>query len=184
MVYKSIRPAGAFIFSLFLVAGLAQISILEQAKAEDPLMISEGRTASIEYTIKLEDGTIVMSNAGMDPVVYVHGSKSVMPGLQKGLEGMSVGQEKTITVIPEEGFGLVDESNIAEIKKSDFPLHVLEKGKQVQGRGPNGETVSAMVKDVKEETVILDLNHPLAGKTLTIDVKVLGIQETKEVVEE
>jgi FKBP-type peptidyl-prolyl cis-trans isomerase SlyD len=101
----------------------------------------------------------------------------VIPGLEKAMQGLKVGDTKQITVTPEEGYGSVDPSAFAEIPKAQLPAGVSpEVGMVLRGVNPDGQSFQARVKEIKDQTVMLDLNHPLAGKTLNFDIKVTDIK--------
>lgn len=139
--------------------------------------ISEGKEVSIEYTLKLSDQTFVESNVGApEPLKFTQGSHQIIPGLEKGLEGMQEGESKQITVPPEEGFGMVDHKAFVEMEKEKVPADLQKPGMQVQAQDQNGKNFVVRVTEIKDATVVLDFNHPLAGKTLCFDVKVLSIK--------
>jgi FKBP-type peptidyl-prolyl cis-trans isomerase SlyD len=139
--------------------------------------VASGMRVSVEYTLKLDDKAVFESNVGSEPFIYVHGTQQIVPGLEKALEGMKVGESKNITVAPEEGYGPVDQEAFLEIEKAKVPADAHKVGTVLQGQAPNGQVVRARVAEIKDGTVILDFNHPLAGKTLFFDVKVLDIQQ-------
>jgi FKBP-type peptidyl-prolyl cis-trans isomerase 2 len=89
---------------------------------------------------------------------------------------MNVNDEKSFRVQPEEAYGPVDPNGFKEVPKTDLPAAALKVGTPLGTRGPNGEDLVIHVREVKQETVVLDFNHPLAGKTLNFDVKVLGVE--------
>lgn len=140
------------------------------------MSISEGKQVSIEYTLSLEDQQVVDSNVGKDPLIYVHGSQQIIPGLENALEGMAVGEQKQVKLEAEEGYGPVQEQAVVEVPMEQLPEDARTVGTMVQGQGPSGQPVRGRVADMKEETAVIDFNHPLAGKTLFFDVKVLDIQ--------
>ena len=139
-------------------------------------MIKNGSLVRFEYTLSDEKGQIIQSNKGKDPVSYTHGQREIIPGLEKGLAGMNVNDEKSFRVQPEEAYGPVDPNGFKEVPKTDLPAAALKVGTPLGTRGPNGEDLVIHVREVKQETVVLDFNHPLAGKTLNFDVKVLGVE--------
>lgn len=141
------------------------------------LVVSSGKEVSFEYTLKLEDESVVDSNTGSEPLTFVQGSHSLLPILEDALEGMKIGESKQFTVKPEDGYGLVDENAVLEIEKEQIPQGELKIGLVLQGQNANGQIVHTRVKEIKEKTVLLDFNHPLAGKTLYFDIKILDIQE-------
>ncbi len=147
-------------------------------KGEKEMTVSSGTRVSIEYTLRLEDKAVIDTNVGSEPLTYVHGSDQIIPGLQKGLEGMRIGESKQVTIKPEEGYGAVNPKDFVEVKKEEGPQDALTVGAQLEGRDDSGRPFYARVVEVKNQTVVLDLNHPLAGKTLFFEVKILDIQET------
>ncbi len=157
------------IVSVFLLLGFSLV------RAED--VVSKGKKVSIEYTLKLKDGTVVDTNVGKAPLTYIQGSGQIIPGLEKALEGMKVGESKHVVVPPEEAYGEVNKDAFLEVKKDRIPKEALRVGAYLQGRGPKGESVIARVSEIKKDTVVLDFNHPLAGKTLYFDVKILDIKD-------
>ncbi len=138
--------------------------------------IGEGKRVSLEYTLTLEDQTVVDTNVGKDPLVYTHGAREIIPGLEKQLTGLKVGDTKNVEVPPAESYGEVDPNRFQEIPTENVPEEARSVGKKLQGRGPDGQMMFAQVTEVKENTVIVDLNHPLAGKSLFFAVKVLKIE--------
>lgn len=143
-------------------------------------MVRNGSVVSFEYTLSDENGEVLQSNKGKEPVTYTHGQHEIIPGLEKGLSEMEINEEKSIRVKPEEAYGQVDPQGFKEVPKSDIPTTELEVGTPLNARGPQGQELLIHVSEVKDETVVLDFNHPLAGKTLNFDVKVVDI-EPKEV---
>ncbi|MEW6440195.1 MAG: FKBP-type peptidyl-prolyl cis-trans isomerase [bacterium] len=139
--------------------------------------IQEGSLVSVEYTLSLEDGTEVESNKGEDPMVYRQGNHEIIPALERELEGMRVGDAKRIQVDPEDAYGEQDMAAFVEVTKENFPDDALAPGTPLKAEDPQGKTVYMRVHEVKEETVVLDLNHPLAGETLVFDVRVLDIRD-------
>jgi FKBP-type peptidyl-prolyl cis-trans isomerase SlyD len=152
-----------------------------QANAqEQAITVSPGMRVSVEYTLRLEDKTVVETSVGSEPFTYVHGMQPIIPGLEKALAGMKVGESKQVTVPPEEGYGVVNQEAFVEVEKARLPSDAHHVGAQLQGQDPNGRVVRARVVETKDNTVVLDFNHPLAGKTLYFDVKVLNIQQSPD----
>lgn len=140
------------------------------------MKVTVGKEVAVEYTLRLEDQSVVESTVGAEPLVYRHGMQEIIPGLEKALEGMAIGETKRVVVAPLEGYGPVNPDAFAEIKKNQLPAGALEVGAQLRGEGPEGQPLFPRVVEVREETVVLDFNHPLAGKTLYFDVKVVDIK--------
>lgn len=145
-------------------------------KGEKKMSVAAGRKVSIEYTLKLNDQSVIDSNVGLEPLNYTHGSQQIIPGLEKELEGMKIGDSRHVTVKPEDGYGEINEKAVVEVSKDMIPEEALKVGTPLQGQNADGQSIMATVKEIKEKTVVLDHNHPLAGKTLIFDVKILDIQ--------
>lgn len=141
------------------------------------MTVTQGKEVAIEYTLKLEDQTVVDSNVGDTPLTYLHGSHQIVSGLEKALEGMKVGESKKVKVNPEEGYGPIDQAAFMEADKKLIPEDALKVDTLLQGQDRNGHVFTARVAEIRDQTVVLDLNHPLAGKTLYFDVRVLNIGE-------
>lgn len=140
-------------------------------------VVSQGKQISIEYTLTLEDKSVIDSNVDMEPLSFIQGSHEIIPGLEDALEGMKVGESKQVTVKPEDAYGLVSEDAVSEVKKEQVPQDALKLGAVLQGQSPDGQIILARVVEIRKETVLLDYNHPLAGQTLYFDVKILDVQE-------
>jgi len=167
---RRILSLSPVILSMILQAGLS--SAEEKAK---PMTVSAGKEITIEYTLKLEDKSTIDSNVGAEPLKFIQGEHQIIPALETALEGLKVGDKKEVKIKPEDGYGDVDPNAVQEIDKSRIPPEALVVGTPLEGRDPSGRPVHAKVREIKESTVILDLNHPLAGKTLFFEVKILGI---------
>jgi FKBP-type peptidyl-prolyl cis-trans isomerase SlyD len=139
-------------------------------------VIQPGSQVSFDYTLTDDSGTVVDSSKGKEPMHYVHGKGQIIPGLEKELTGMAVGGEKKVTVQPQDGYGPVDPRAFQEIPKEKLPPDALKVGTMLMAQGPGGQGVPVRVHEIKEKTVIMDFNHPLAGKTLSFDVKITDIK--------
>ena len=167
--------------SLIFIGSIISVCLGFQALAETQkggkaMTVTAGKEVSIEYTLTLDDKTVVDTNVGGEPFTFVQGNQQIIPGLEKEMEGLKVGDNKQVTVQPEDGYGVVNKEAFLEVDKGQLPPEALHEGAQIQGQTPEGQPMRGQVKEVKETTVVLDFNHPLAGKTLFFDVKVLGIK--------
>lgn len=172
---KRQRTVAVLFCCVFLGTWLGTL-ITQAAADEKPSAVAKGTEVGIEYTLKLDETNVFDTNVGAEPLIYVQGSQQIVPGLEKALEGMKVGESKRVTVQPEEGYGTVRQEAFLKIEKEKIPEDARQVGAQVQGRAGNGQVVRARVTEIKDETVTLDFNHPLAGKTLYFEVKILSIQ--------
>jgi FKBP-type peptidyl-prolyl cis-trans isomerase 2 len=159
-----------------LLPMLAFTGAFAAEKSTDSNVVKDGTVVSLQYTLSGEDGKTIESNKGKDPLKYTQGSHQIVPGLEKGLAGMKVGDEKRVKVTPEEGYGQVDPKGFQEFPKEKIPSEALKVGSVLMATGPQGQQIPVRVREIKEKTVVLDLNHPMAGKTLVFDVKVLDVQ--------
>ncbi len=144
------------------------------------MTITENTQVSIEYTLKLDDGTEIDSNVNGDPLTFVHGSGQIIPGLEKELLGMKAEESKNVVVSPEDGYGESNPKALVQVEIDKIPDEARKVGAMLQGQSADGGSVYARVAEVSEKTVTLDHNHPLAGKTLHFDVKVLNVSEAPE----
>jgi FKBP-type peptidyl-prolyl cis-trans isomerase SlyD len=135
-------------------------------------VIDKGATVRFDYTLKDEAGAVLDTSEGREPLTYVHGRREIIPGLERELAGMRAGEEKDVVLQPADAYGPVDPSALAEVPKRMVPPEALVPGTELVARGPDGESRVVRVKEVRAESVVLDLNHPLAGKTLHFHVRV------------
>jgi FKBP-type peptidyl-prolyl cis-trans isomerase SlyD len=162
--------------SAAIINALAFTGVFAAEKNKDTNIIKDGSVVSFEYTLSGEDGKTIESNKGKAPLKYTQGSHQIVPGLEKELAGMKAGEEKRVKVTPEEGYGPVDPKGFQEFPKDKIPSEGLKVGAVLMANGPRGQQVPVRVHEIKENTVVLDLNHPMAGKTLLFDIKVLDVQ--------
>jgi FKBP-type peptidyl-prolyl cis-trans isomerase SlyD len=174
------NPAGALLAVALLVAApvLAHAQTSPAGPPGAPV-VEKGSTVKLEYTLKDDAGVVVDSNKGHDPLIYTQGSDEMFPELEKEITGMHVGEEKRVVLKPEQAFGLADPKAQAEVPKSMLPPEALNVGAHLMARNQAGEQRPVTVKDIKDQTVILDLNHPLAGKTVVFEIKVLAVDPPK-----
>ena len=163
--------AATFSF-LFLTRG--QIAAAEKGKNER--VVQDGMLVSLEYTETGTDGKVIESSKGQGPLKYIHGQKMLPPGLERALTGMKVGGQKKITVKPEDAYGKFNPKATKEVPRDSVPANGLTVGAVLAYRNPDGTVAPMTVREIKEKTVVMDMNHPMAGKTLIFDVKVVDIQ--------
>lgn len=143
--------------------------------------IENGKMVSIQYSVKNKDTQeVIDQNIGGEPLEFLAGSSQIIAGLEKALEGMSVGEEKEIVVIPEEAYGEYRVDYLQEVPREQFEGIELKEGMTLFGHGEDGRSVQVTVKSFNDESVMIDYNHPLAGQTLVFDVKVLDIRDATE----
>lgn len=140
--------------------------------------VKENNTVKVNYTGKLSDGQIFDSSEGKQPLEFTLGQGQLIPGFEKGLIDMKLNEKKTITVAKEEAYGDVNKDLIQEVKKTELPQDMTpEVGMGLVSKSPDGQEMNLMVVEVKEESIVIDGNHPLAGKELVFDLEVIEIKE-------
>lgn len=152
------------------------VSPAGSGSAANERRVENGLMISVEYTLKNTEGKVLETNKGKEPLRYVHGQNRMIPGLERELTGMKVGAEKHVTVKPEDAYGEVNPDAVQEIPKEQIPPDGLQVGAVLSARSPQGVIVPITIREIKEKTVVVDLNHPMAGKTLVFDVKIVDIQ--------
>lgn len=175
---KNLRPAvqraSPVLACLVLIGGLA--SAADKGGKGSAPTIKDGAQVTLEYTLKLEDKTLLESNVGKEPMTYRQGAHEIVPGLEQSLEGLGKGDKKHVVVKPADGYGEVDVKAVQEVKKSLIPEAARKVGAQLEAKSQDGQSMFPRVTEVKEDTVVLDFNHPLAGKTLLFDVTILDVK--------
>ena len=172
-------PKGSFPFAVFMVLLLGVSAAAAAEKAKDDRVVKDGMLVSLDYTLKGTDGKEIESSKAGGPLRYIHGQKMMIPGLERELTGMKVGGEKNVTVKPEDAYGPVNPQAFQEFTKDKIPpeqWQQMKVGMMVPLTAPNGQTFQFPVSQVKENSIVVNLNHPLAGKTLVFNVKVVDIQ--------
>ncbi|MBN2717832.1 MAG: peptidylprolyl isomerase [Deltaproteobacteria bacterium] len=135
---------------------------------------------AIDYTLTDDQGNIVDKSEDNNPLGFVWGRGQIIPGLEKALEGMSVNETKKVTVSPEDGYGPMNEELFQEVPRDNFPsTDNLQKGQQFQANTPHGP-MRFIIHEVREDDIVVNLNHPLAGQNLHFDVKVAEVRQATE----
>lgn len=135
-----------------------------------------GDTVKIHYTGTLDDGTEFDSSAGRDPLEFSLGSGQVIAGFDNAVEGMAVGDSKTVTLPPDEAYGDRHEKLLQEVPRTSLPDDMkLEVGMALQTQKPDGQVMNLVIADVTEDSITVDANHPLAGQALTFAIELVEI---------
>ncbi len=144
------------------------------------MKIKKNTVVTIDYTLKDDNGNVIDSSEGRGPLKYLHGNGNLILGLERQLEGKEKGESLHIKVLPEEGYGEIDLGLIQEVPKNLFEdSEQLEVGMQFQAQTENG-TYILTIKEVKPDSVIVDGNHPLAGKNLNFDIEIIDVREATQ----
>jgi FKBP-type peptidyl-prolyl cis-trans isomerase SlyD len=142
------------------------------------MSVAAGQTVSLEYTLRDDQGQILDSNVGGEPLSYVQGQQEILPKLEEALLGLQVGGTKKVTLSPQDAYGEVDEEAIVEVPLERIPEDARKVGTRLQGQSSDGRVVTPVVVEVRESSALLDFNHPLAGMILQFEVKVLGVEKS------
>jgi len=143
-------------------------------------MIKEGSTVSVHYTGKLSNGEVFDTSEGREPLQFVVGTNQIIPGFENAILGKVVGETVVATITPETAYGPLREDLIVEVPLENMPGPV-ESGQFLEAQTDQGQPIRVQVVEVKENTVVINGNHPLAGEDLTFEIQVLEvIEETPE----
>ena len=140
------------------------------------IQVTVNSTVKVHYTGKLADGEVFDTSDGKEPIEFTLGQGQLIPGFEKGLIDMKLNEKKTINMTKDDAYGEVNETLIQEVKKTDLPQDMEPKvGMGLVSKSPEGQEINLMVVEVKEETIVIDGNHPLAGRDLIFDLEVVEI---------
>ena len=144
------------------------------------LKVQDGQVVLMEYTLRV-DGEILDSSSGHEPLEFLQGAGNIIPGLEDELYGMAVGESKLVIVQPEDGYGVIDAEAFVEVPREQFPSNIpMEEGIEIQVTDENGTPMNARIDSVSDDSVTLDFNHPLAGKDLHFDAKIVGLRDATD----
>ncbi len=137
-------------------------------------MIENGKKVKFHYTLTVDD-QVVDSSSGKDPLEYEHGGGGIIPGLQKGLEGLKEGDKRQVAVEAKEAYGEINPQAIVEVSKENLGGQDIKEGMGIQAKSQTGQAFQGVIKEVRDSDVLVDFNHPLAGKTLNFEVEIVAI---------
>jgi FKBP-type peptidyl-prolyl cis-trans isomerase 2 len=148
----------------------------EAAKKGGNAVVAEGKTVTVNYTLKV-DGKVLDSSKGRQPIQFIAGNHQMVAGFEKAVMGMKVGEKKSFKVSPEEGYGKENPEAIQTIPRSQLPPGMKPAtGMVLQAQDKSGRSRPVKIVEVGKDTVVIDFNHPLAGKTLNFDVEIVSIK--------
>jgi FKBP-type peptidyl-prolyl cis-trans isomerase SlyD len=176
--------SGAVLAALFFLTSLARLGGGPSSQAitlKPASSVQEGSLVAIEYTLTDDNGKVLDTNVGKEPLTFIQGAGQIVKGLEQELAGLKVGEAKKISVKPEDGYGLTNEKALQEIPRDMVPADAQKPGTMLMTKAEDGRLIPIRVHEIKDKTVVVDFNHPLAGKTLHFDVKIKDIKaaETK-----
>jgi FKBP-type peptidyl-prolyl cis-trans isomerase SlyD len=139
--------------------------------------VTNGQVVSMEYTLWVDDEVLDTSD-GQGPLQFLVGYGNIIPGLEREMLGMKIGDEKEVTVVPADGYGEFDEAAFMDVPRKDFPGDMeLEEGLELSVNDEEGHAHYARIDEIGADSVRLDFNHPLAGAELKFKVKVVALRE-------
>ncbi|MBQ0787051.1 MAG: peptidylprolyl isomerase [Oceanihabitans sp.] len=142
--------------------------------------VKENNTVKVNYTGKLSDGQVFDSSEGREPLEFTLGQGQLIPGFEKGVLDMKLNEKKTITIAKEEAYGEIQEELKQEVNKAELPQDMKpEVGMGLVSKSPEGHERNLRVIEVKEDSIVVDGNHPLAGKDLIFDLEVVEIKDAE-----
>lgn len=144
------------------------------------MQIAKNKVVSIDYTLTDPAGKVIDSSTGRGPMAYIHGTGAMIPGLEAELDGKAAGDDLKVTLAPEVGYGQRNPGLIQKVPRSNFPQKTIQVGQQFRAQGPDGQTRLLTVTGFAGDDVTMDGNHPLAGVTLSFDVKVVEVRDATE----
>ena len=149
---------------------------LAQTAADEAAVISEGNKVAIEFTIYLEDGSVFGGNTESDPLIYQQGQGQIPAALENALAGLKADDRKKVTLAPEQAYGPVNPDAFVDVEIDRIPEDARTVGAGLIVNDPSGNRRFVKVHEIKEDVIVIDLNHPLAGKEVTFDVHVLTVE--------
>ena len=149
------------------------------------MTVKKDAVVEMHYTLKNDAGDVLDSSAGKDPMPFIQGRGNIIPGLEKALEGMKIGETCDVSVAPEDAYGIHHQEAIQEIPKEALDsIDNIEIGMELQSQDEKGNPFIVHVEKINEKTITINANHPLAGKTLHFNVSIEAIREaTKDELE-
>ena len=150
--------------------------------SDSDLAVAGDMVVGIAYQLRLDDGDLIDEASSTEPFEFLYGHGNVIPGLEMAIDGLKVGQVKKVTVAPADGYGEVNADDSVVVPFDAFPEDLkLEEGLALLMRDSNTqEPVQAFVSEIRDDGVVMDLNHPLAGETLFFEVEVLSLRQPTE----
>ncbi len=144
-------------------------------------VVQDKMVISLAYTLKLANGDVIDYSEAGDPLEYLHGAGNIIPGLERALDGLKVGDSKDVEIAPEEGYGVYNPEDVEEIDIQELPPDFpMELGTEVPVSDEEGNMMVAYVREIAADHVTLDFNHPLAGQRLFFSVEVVDVRDATD----
>ena len=140
------------------------------------MQVSAQKVVSIHYTLTDNDGTVLDSSSGREPLLYIHGLGHLIPGMEEGIEGRNAGEKLSLKIAPEKGYGVRNDEFVQQVPKTAFGDQEIQPGMQFEA-GTEEQRYIVTVTGIEGDTVTVDGNHPLAGVELNFEVEVIAVRE-------
>ena len=160
-----------FVQRMLVAFGTILLSSGGLTQEEEPV-IDTGKNVGFEYTLTLDDGTVVESNVGGDTALFVHGEGQILPALEGAISGLGVDDQKTVSLEADDAYGPVNPEAFREIPIEQIPEDARVVGTSLSTEGYDGPI---RVHEVRDDSIVLDFNHPLAGQALTFDIRIVSV---------
>lgn len=142
------------------------------------MAIGANKVVTLNYQLSDDQGNIIQTTNGNGPFVFLSGNNQILPKLEEAIDGMIIGGKKSIELVSSDAYGDYDEKAVQQVKRQEFPEGTdLEEGMEFMAQTPDGKPVPFVIKNVKDEDVTIDFNHPLAGKNLNFNVELLDVRD-------
>ena len=160
---------------IFALLGVFFIATGAVAADSAESVVAEGKLVSYDYTLTLEDGSVVETSIGRAPLSFTYGQQGAFPALEKALAGLKVNERRKIVLTPEEGYGPVVPEKFVEFPLEQIPEENRRAGDEITAESPTGQFLKVRVHEIRDDVAVVNFNHVLAGQTLTFDVKIVSI---------
>jgi FKBP-type peptidyl-prolyl cis-trans isomerase SlyD len=142
------------------------------------MAIGQNKIVTMNYTLKDNEGNIIQTTNNKDPFQFMSGNKQILPKLEEEIDAMIIGSKKNVKIPAPEAYGEYSEQAVQQVNKTNFPEDVdLKVGMEFVANSPEGQQMPFVVKDIKQEEVTVDFNHPLAGKDLEFEVELIDVRD-------
>ena len=142
------------------------------------MIIQNDKVVTMHYHLTNADGEVLDSSRESEPLTYLHGAGNIVPGLERALTSLDVGATTTVQLSPSEAYGEYNADMVQHVPREEFGgIDDLEVGLQLQARDPNGQTFVVFITELRDDVVVVDANHPLAGVHLTFDIEIVDVRD-------
>jgi FKBP-type peptidyl-prolyl cis-trans isomerase SlyD len=142
------------------------------------MAIGANKVVTLNYDLSDDKGNLIQSTKEQAPFVYLSGNNQILPKLEQAVDTMIIGSKKNITLNSSDAYGDYDEKAVQQVKKEEFPADAdLKAGMEFMAQSPDGNPIPFVIKEVLDEEITIDFNHPLAGKNLNFDVQLVDVRD-------